>query len=109
MGKRGNILSNILGLPWDTDPTRANTIRMQIYRADSVEDYDTIIDENREWLRNPEATRIWLKIKDERDPWAAVERMVRNRRATTTMAAVAALYTNALLCAYFTTLFKFIM
>jgi hypothetical protein len=106
MGKRNNILSNVLGLPWDDDPTKANTIRMQVYRAGSVEEYDQIIDANAEYMRNPEATRIWLKIKDEKDPWGAIERMVRNRRATISLVGVAVLYTNSLICTYFVTLLR---
>jgi hypothetical protein len=102
--KRNNILSNILGLPWDTDPTKANTIRKQVYRADSIEEYDAIIDSNREYLRNPEATLIWLKIKDAKDPWEAVEKLCQRRRGTISLVGIAVLYTNSLICTYFVTL-----
>ena len=103
--KRNNILSNILGLPWDTKPDKAKEIYMQVYRATTVEEYDQIIDQNyNEFKWNPEAVRIFLKIRDKRDPYAEVDRLIRNRRGTMCLVAVAALYTNSLICTYFVTL-----
>ena len=102
MGRRNNFLGNILGLPWDTKPDKAKEIYMQVYRATSVEEYDQIIDQNyNEFKWNPEAVRIFLKIRDKRDPYAEMGKLIQRRRGVTCLAAVAALYTNSLICTYF--------